>query len=164
MKYTLSLSMTFLILSACTSSNNANGTSVQQDPGIDYVGIATLIITMIGWVVTAYFQGRILDRQKQAEKDIKSLEFAQKIALSKREQKHEVLPQARMKMIDAYSRVSALGSRVIQFPDLNSWAVDQLNEWVKQLDFMEFQKKELLNSVDKNKYYLETRFLYDAKE
>jgi hypothetical protein len=62
------------------------------------------------------------------------------------------------------SAVEALSSPVIQYPDLNSWVPAQLNEWVKDLEFTDFQKEGLLNSTDKNKYYLDTKFLYDARK
>jgi hypothetical protein len=160
MKQILLLALSAFVISGCSQPT----TTAQENTAIDYVGIGTLIVTTVGWLVTSYFQSRILDRQKQAEKEIKSLEFAQRIALSKREQKFEILPQARFRMLEAYSAVEALSSPVIQYPDLNSWVPAQLNEWVKDLEFTDFQKEGLLNSTDKNKYYLDTKFLYDARK
>jgi hypothetical protein len=83
------------------------------------------------------------------------------LLLSKRKTKLEILPTARVKMLDAHGWLSHLANRLQQHPDLNSFHEAQLREWVKQLNFTDFQNDELLNSEDKNKYFKETQFWYD---
>src|SRR5215211_7222302 len=75
------------------------------------------------------------------------------LLLSKRKTKLEILPTARVKMLDAHEWLSHLANRLQQHPDLNSFHEAQLREWVKQLNFTDFQNDELLNSEDKNKIF-----------
>jgi hypothetical protein len=131
---------------------------------MDISNIAAIIITLIGWGVTYYYQRKILEQQVKAEKDIKSLEFTHQLALSTRDLKLEILPTARSKMIDTFSRLTYLGRRIIEYPDFNSLTEGQLNDWVKLLEFTDSQKEELLQSPDKTKYYLDTQFWYDARK
>jgi len=154
MKRILVLILFAIVISACGSPAPASDGSA----GTDYVGIFTLLFTVVGWGVTAYLQNRII----LAQRDHQNLDFAQKIALSKREKKQEVLSNVWIKLQDTYGWLSHLTARAYQYPDLDSWPADQLNEWISQQEFTNVQKGLLLNSPEKNKFYRGLRFAYDS--
>jgi hypothetical protein len=75
-----------------------------------------------------------------------------------------VLPAAREKMLETHGRIAYLHRPVIEYPDFSTWSEPQLNDWVRSLEFTSFQKASLMMAPDKEKYYLETQFEYDAQK
>ena len=128
------------------------------------VAIAGLIISIVGWVASYYYQSKILERQKKAEQEIKRLDLAHQLVLSNRQSNLEVLPSVREKMLETHGRIAYLHRPVIEYPDFSSWSEPQLSDWVRSLEFTPFQKASLMIAEDKEKYYLETQFEYDLQK
>jgi hypothetical protein len=124
----------------------------------------SLMITIVGWTVTYRNQSKILARQIKAEQEIKRLDLAHQIASSDRQLQWEVLPLAREKMLETHGRIAYLHRPVVEYPDFSTWSEPQLNDWVRSLEFTSFQKASLMMAPDKEKYYLETQFEYDAQK
>lgn len=144
---------------------------------IEQIGILlTLLLTILGWSVTAYYQRQILEKQIQADKEKLAQQFAHEKEMfdlqsqqkakeleqqGLRQLRFEILPTARDKMVETFSWASHLTRRLLTFPDLNSMTLAQLQDVVKNLEFSVSQKEELLIAHDKNDYYLEKKFWYD---
>jgi hypothetical protein len=144
---------------------------------IEQIGILlSLLLTILGWSVTAYYQKQILEKQLKAEKEKQTHQFAHEKEMlelqfqqrekeleqqGSRQQKLEVLPTARDKMIDAYSRIMYLLRRLLTHTDFNSLTESQLQDAVSKLEFSGSQKEALLHASDKTAYFLEIESWYD---
>jgi len=78
-----------------------------------------------------------------------------------REKEFEVLPEAWDKMHVALGRIADLVSLYHEYPDLNKMSRPALQEFLESSRLREFEKKELLETVDKMSYYVDKIFWHD---
>jgi hypothetical protein len=143
-----------------------------QDVGI----LLSLLLTISGWGITAYYQRRILERQISAdkerlaqqfahEKEMLELQYQQKMREYEQQEIHkqklESMQTVRDKMLDAFSRTLHLNRRLLTYPDFNTMSPSQLKDAIANLEFSDSQKEELLKAKNKADYYIDTQFWYD---
>ncbi len=74
------------------------------------------------------------------------------------EKEFEVLPNAWFKLQESLGKVSKLISPYQEYPDLSNKDEEQTKEILDKIEFEESEKKEILNSQDKNLKYREIYF------
>ena len=77
------------------------------------------------------------------------------------EKEFEVLPEAWKMMLNALGLISNMVSLLKQYPDLNGMTQPMLEEFLASAELHEFEKNEIRNILDKNKYYQERIFWHD---
>jgi hypothetical protein len=79
------------------------------------------------------------------------------------EKEFEVLPEAWLKMQDALGRISSITSLLQQYPDINGMSLPALQEFLDKSILHEHEKKELLQSNNKQSYYQDKMFWHELR-
>lgn len=77
------------------------------------------------------------------------------------EKEFEILPEVWMKLNETKDYVQYLVAPMRSYPDFNQMKEEEIREFSKDSFLKDYQVTELLNSSDKNKYYMEKVFWYD---
>ncbi len=102
------------------------------------------------------------------EKELQNIDKSSKGTTSNRITKSygkefEILPELWKKLQNALGKIASLTSRSQTYPDFYKMNSEQLKSYLEKSELQDFQKKELLNSSDKVKYYIDAIFWYDLK-
>lgn len=136
-------------------------------------GSVALSYTVFKYLTSKWIENKFQERlEKYKVEQQKELEeFKRKInELSNRvskihEKEFEVLPQMYSHMIDAIKDLNVLTSAFKQYPDVNKMDDEKLKFFLEQNTFLnEWQKNELAQASDKNKYYQNAEFRRDVNQ
>lgn len=118
------------------------------------------------WLENKFAQ-KLQEYKHAQSKEIEELKFRINSLFSRvsriHEKEIEILPEAWYKLNDTLSSLRRLVSLLQTYPDINSMSPDRLNEFISESELPGSQKKELLDSADKNKYYQDVIFFHELK-
>ena len=79
------------------------------------------------------------------------------------EKEFDVLPDAWLKMQDALSHIAEFISLYQEFPDFNKIGGESLDNFLSKTELSEYQKQEMKQATDKNKYFQNWIFWHNYK-
>ncbi|MDM8010445.1 MAG: hypothetical protein QUV08_05730 [Parasphingorhabdus sp.] len=140
--------------------------SVFGGVGLSAFAVAVACYGLFRWLgekwLSSKFDQRMEDYKHLQVRELESLKLKinsmldRSVKLNKLE--FDILPKIWQKLTEAHGEVSRFTSPMQSYPDLDRMGSTEREEFVKDLDFKDYQKHEILEASDKNKKYQEIEF------
>jgi hypothetical protein len=114
------------------------------------ISLIGLLVTVLGWGATAYYQRQLLEKTITADKE-KPIQ----------QRRLELLPGTLDKLQETHGWLMHLTRRLVSYPGLNSMDEPLLREFAQSVNFSNYETEQLLKAPDKIKYYRKTKFWHD---
>lgn len=132
------------------------GKLVAYGGGIVVIAYGTFTLLGKKWI-ESIFQKNLEAYKRKQNQELENFKYRINSLFSRvskiHEKEFEVLPEIWTKLHDAKDIISALVSPFQQHPDFNSMKEIEIRKSLETSKFHEHQIEELINSIDKNKYY-----------
>lgn len=130
---------------------------------------------LLKWFGQKWFENQFsqkLEKYKRKQTEVlEQFRYQINIQLSRitkiHEKEFEVLPNIWYKLQDTYDGFLSLSAPIKQLPDLNNYNEQQLENFIRNCELLDYQKEELKDVNDKLKYYEDKVYwirLFEAKK
>jgi hypothetical protein len=116
--------------------------------------------------IQAQFQNDLekIKAQFQDDREKLRLEVKEELEIEREKGMRELLDELWKGLVKVYSSVRNITIPWRDYPDLNSWDIGQLDEFIKTLKFSDYDKDQLRNAEDKTKFYSSIKEKYDLMD
>lgn len=108
--------------------------------------------------LSAKFEERLAAYRHAQQRELERLKFEINALMDRTVKLHQkefdVLPEAWGRLTDAHGVTVSITATIQQYPDVDRMNEDQLDEFLENSSLLKWQKAELKNAHDKNKYYM----------
>jgi hypothetical protein len=124
-------------------------------------GVTAFAFVLFKWLgekwLSAKFAERLEAFRHEQQKEIEQVRFEISKLMDRTTKLHqrefEILPKAWRLLVNSYHSAKKIIAAFQSYPDLNRMTPNQLDEFLAESPLQDWQKRELREAADKNKYY-----------
>lgn len=148
----------------------------EGDLGAVLLAIAVIVVVIViallrtfgGLLLSSVFDKKLGELKSEQQLQLETLKFeiaklsARSNALTARE--FEVIPDVWAKMLESYHYMRYFGHALQEHPDIKSMKEDQRLEFIENSILQKWQKRQVIESSDPNREYIQFKFWHEAQK